>query len=267
MIILVILVITSVGVFCGLLISIANLLLPKEPELLRMAEEIADILPGMNCGACGSPGCFAYAQKIAKDPSYINKHPCMTLMHDEEKLKKIEEKLGISVERVELKAFVHCSGSSKDLFEYSGISSCKAASLISMGQKIYPYSCLGLGDCVEVCPYEAIKIDEERKIAVVDRERCIGCGLCASECPKGLIEIVPAKAFVSLAYSYEARRNIAGRQRCDNGCIHCRRCYKVCPSNAISWDEKKDLPIIDHTKCTGCYKCVEVCPSHCIVKL
>jgi len=262
-----ILTIATVGILCGGVISMANFLLPEESELLHKTEDIVDILPGMNCGACGSPGCFAYAQELAKDPSHINKYPCMTLMHDEQRLKELEKRIGISVERVERRAAIHCNGSSRDLFEYNGISSCKAASLISMGYKTCAYSCLGLGDCVEVCPYDAIKIDEEKKIVVIDRDRCIGCGLCVNECPRGLIEIVPAKAFVFLACSYEVRRNIPGRERCNNGCIHCRKCYKVCPSNAIKWDGKRDLPIIDHMMCTGCYKCVEVCPSHCIVKL
>ena len=263
----IILVITAVGSLCGAIISIVNFLLPEDSELLRKTEQIVDILPGMNCGACGSPGCFAYAQELAKDPTYINNHPCMTLMHDEQRLKELERRLGISVKRIEQKAIIHCSGNSRDLFEYNGVLSCKAASLLSLGQRSCAYSCLGFGDCVQVCPYDAIRIDEEKKVAVVDRDKCIGCGLCVNECPKGLIEIVPAEAFVFLACSYEARKNISGRERCDNGCIHCRKCYKVCPSNAITWDEKKDLPVIDHTMCTGCYKCVEVCPSHCMVKL
>lgn len=262
-----ILVITVVGIFCGAVINVVSSLLPKESKLLRKTEEIVDILPGMNCGACGSPGCFAYAQELAKDPSYINKHPCMTLMQDEQRLRKLEKKIGISVQRVEKKAAIHCNGSSMDLFRYNGILSCKAASLISAGYKTCAYSCLGLGDCVEACPYDAIRIDEKKKIAVINRDKCIGCGLCVNECPKGLIEIVPVRAYVFLACNYQARKNIPGRQRCDNGCIHCRKCYKACPSNAIRWDEKRDLPVIDHTMCTGCYKCVEVCPTHCMVKL
>ena len=40
--------------------------------------------------------------------------------------------------------------------------------------------CTGCGECVEICPMEAIK--EEDGISVIMKERCIGCGLCAGRC-------------------------------------------------------------------------------------
>jgi Fe-S-cluster-containing hydrogenase component 2 len=56
--------------------------------------------------------------------------------------------------------------------------------------------CTGCGDCVEVCPAEAIALVEGK--ARVDEESCIGCGDCADECPQNAIqpvvqgELVPA---------------------------------------------------------------------------
>ncbi|HAU32220.1 MAG: 4Fe-4S ferredoxin iron-sulfur binding domain protein [Desulfotomaculum sp. 46_80] len=40
--------------------------------------------------------------------------------------------------------------------------------------------CIGCGQCVDICPVEAIKVDND--IAVVSDE-CIECGACADECP------------------------------------------------------------------------------------
>ena len=68
---LIILILSSIGIVCGILIFLVNRFLPKEAETLRRAEEIAEQLPGMNCGACGFPGCFAYAQALAKDKDVL----------------------------------------------------------------------------------------------------------------------------------------------------------------------------------------------------
>jgi ferredoxin len=43
-----------------------------------------------------------------------------------------------------------------------------------------PDKCVGCGACVEVCPVDAIRSEDE--LAVVDREGCIGCGVYATRC-------------------------------------------------------------------------------------
>ena len=56
--------------------------------------------------------------------------------------------------------------------------------------------CDGCALCVDVCPYRAIRLEEEeadggritRKIAT-DPALCKGCGLCAATCPKGGVEV------------------------------------------------------------------------------
>lgn len=45
--------------------------------------------------------------------------------------------------------------------------------------------CAGCGLCVGVCPYDARKIDPEKKIASVIEVLCQGCGACAAICPNG----------------------------------------------------------------------------------
>jgi len=41
--------------------------------------------------------------------------------------------------------------------------------------------CTGCGECMEICPMEAI--EDVNDISQVIKERCIGCGLCVSRCP------------------------------------------------------------------------------------
>ncbi len=51
-----------------------------------------------------------------------------------------------------------------------------------------PY-CQGCGNCVAVCGYGAITLDERRKIAVVNELICRGCGNCAASCPSGAVSM------------------------------------------------------------------------------
>ena len=45
--------------------------------------------------------------------------------------------------------------------------------------------CAGCQLCIEVCPYDAIDFDEEKKIVTVNEILCQGCGACAAICPSG----------------------------------------------------------------------------------
>ncbi len=45
--------------------------------------------------------------------------------------------------------------------------------------------CAGCGICVQLCPFEAITFDEERKVAVVNSSLCKGCGTCTAACTAG----------------------------------------------------------------------------------
>lgn len=42
--------------------------------------------------------------------------------------------------------------------------------------------CTGCEACEEICPMDAVKMDEKEIIAAVNLDRCIGCGLCVTAC-------------------------------------------------------------------------------------
>ena len=46
--------------------------------------------------------------------------------------------------------------------------------------------CDGCGSCIESCPVEAIKIENDK--AVINEE-CVDCGACLSACPKEAISL------------------------------------------------------------------------------
>ena len=51
--------------------------------------------------------------------------------------------------------------------------------------KVDTEKCTGCGICVDICPVEAISLDNG--VAVVDEGTCTACGLCVNECPNGAI--------------------------------------------------------------------------------
>ena len=261
---LVVIILTGIGLICAVVIYLVTVLVPRKVQGLEKTEEIAGILPGINCGACGRPGCFAYAQALTKDASEITKSPCVFVLQDNEKLEQLEKALGVTIDTSEMnrKALIHCNGNSEVIYDYSGVGTCKAAAQLLSGYKKCPYACLGLRDCLEVCPQDAISIQPENGVAVVDPEKCTGCGLCLAECPLNLIELVPAGTKIAFLCNYAPLRDIPGREKCDAGCTHCRKCFKSCEDEAIVWNKERAIPEFDIEKCTLCHKCIEACEQN-----
>jgi Na+-translocating ferredoxin:NAD+ oxidoreductase RNF subunit RnfB len=261
-----ILILTGVGLAAAVLIYLVNVVVPHKVKGLEEIEEIAGILPGINCGACGYPGCFGYAQGLVKDANLIQKTPCGPVLQDTIALNRLGEALGMTLDASAMakKAFIHCGGNSEIISDYAGAMTCKGAAQLLRGYEKCPYACSGLGDCIQVCLQGAIFMDEEKKIVRIDQEKCNGCGLCKAECPMGLIELVPVGTKIAFLCNYEQLRDIPGREKCDNGCTHCRKCLKACTDEgvmAIEWNKVRGIPEFNQSKCTLCGKCIEVCES------
>jgi Na+-translocating ferredoxin:NAD+ oxidoreductase RNF subunit RnfB len=263
-----ILVLVIIGLVLGVFIYIANLVIPQKVKGLGKIDEISSLLPGANCGACGNPSCYGYARLLSGDPEYISKNPCSQILGDNEVLQKLEEVLGIDIDSADIarKAVVRCNGKSELIYDYSGLTTCKGAAQLLRGYKKCAYACLGLGDCVAVCPHAAISINMEKGIAVIDRVKCIGCGLCVVECPQNMIDLIPPQTKVVLLCNYQTLRDITGREKCESGCIHCRKCLNACEHDAITFNTERGIPEFDNEKCTLCRKCIEVCPSSCLAE-
>jgi electron transport complex protein RnfB len=256
---------SAVGLIAGIAIFVANRILPKEDESLQRAGELKELLPGADCGACGQPGCFAYAQALAKDVKILSENPCRILAGDEEATKKLGEYLGIDLAAAGpgSKAIIHCTGESPAIGSYNGVGTCAAAVLVGAGEKECPYACIGYGDCAAVCPTNAISIDAQKRVAFVDWEKCIGCGMCVKTCPRGLIELVDAEMPQYLGCNYRAAKDVAGRKKCSVGCLHCRICVRSSEGGETEWDDEKDLPRFVGVPAPAA---IEKCPRKIILK-
>ncbi len=55
-----------------------------------------------------------------------------------------------------------------------------------MAVKVDLEKCDGCGTCVDICPVEAIKVNDKAKI---DEDECVGCGACVDECPQEALKL------------------------------------------------------------------------------
>ena len=130
------------------------------------------------------------------------------------------------------------------------------ASQVFGGPKECIYGCVGYGDCVAVCEYDAISISNG--IARINPSACKACKMCVKTCPKGIIEMLPLEQTQAAVLCKNHDKGAQTRKECSTGCIGCMKCVKACESGAITID--KFCAKVDFDKCTGCGKCHEQCP-------
>lgn len=253
-ILIAILVLGSLGLLFGIGLAAASkkLAVQVNPKL----EEVSHLLPGANCGACGNPGCFGFAESLLAGKSKLES--CRVC--SEEIKEKIAQILGLALEKQTKKiATLHCNGGLKvkDKYLYDGVDDCIAANLVLGGQKLCVYACLGFGTCVKACPFGAISMSAA-KLPVVDKVKCRSCNKCVLVCPKKLFSLVSVTHTVYVACSsHDLGRDV--KSVCPVGCIACKICEKTCRFDAIHVVD--NLAVIDYHKCTSCKECVSVCPA------
>ncbi len=226
-------------------------------------EAILGELPGNNCGGCGYAGCSGLAAAIVKGEAPVNQCP----VGGAPVAAKIGDIMGVKAEEgVRKVAYVKCSGTcekAKTFYEYTGVEDCGYMAYVpGGGPKACKYGCLGFGNCVKACPFDAIHVIDG--IAVVDKEACKACGKCIEACPRNMIEFIPYDASFAVACSSKDKGKDV-MQVCTTGCIGCQLCVKQCQFDAITVTD--NIAHIDQDKCTGCGACAAKCPKKVILPL
>jgi len=260
-IILAIAAVTVIGLICAVILAIASKVMAVPVN--ETYAKVRECLPGANCGACGYAGCDGYADALA---SGMTDQVNLCVPGGNSVAKQVGAVLGVDAGEVTPKvAVIHCSGNCDSTglrTDYQGIHSCAAAMLMYGGNGNCVFGCIGYGDCMSVCPQNAICI--ERGIAHVDQRVCEGCGQCAKKCPKNLITI-EERTISTVVSCHNQDKGALTRKVCSSGCIGCFKCVKTCPEHAITVENF--LARIDYTKCKNCGECAKVCTTGCIINV
>ena len=229
---------------------------------------VEEALPAANCGGCGYPGCRNFAEALvgqAMKDGNLEGLNCPVGGADV--MKTVAAILNLEADEVDpLIAVVRCNGSRANApakVNYDGPATCAFAHNLYSGESGCPYGCLGLGDCVASCKFDAIHMDPETGLPVVN-DKCIACGACVKACPRGIIELRAKGKKDKRIYVCCINEEKGGpaRKNCSVACIGCGKCVQVCPFEAITLEN--NLAYIDFEKCKLCRKCVPVCPTDAI---
>jgi len=232
---------TGIGLVFAIILAVAYrfLKVQEDPRI----EETEDLLPGSNCGACGQPGCHAFAEQLVQGTVPPSK--CTVASPDS--IDSVAELLDVDPGQQEKHvARLHCAGGKGQAYqiaEYQGFDSCLAAAVVSGGGKGCSWGCFGLGDCQKVCTFKAITTNTNG-LPVVDIDKCTACGDCVDACPRDLFELVPLNQNLFV----QCKAPLAGEMAvalCFTACDACERCVADAAPGLIHMHD--NLPVVDYS--------------------
>ncbi len=231
-------------------------------------DEIQAVLPAANCGGCGFAGCRNMAEALVKADTFeglncpVGGAPVMA---------EAARILGKTAPVVDpTVAVLLCNGSPEyrpRTSEYNGASDCRITNNLYIGETDCSYGCLGHGDCVRACAFDAMYMDKAAGLPVIIDDNCVSCGACVKACPRHIIELrkkarKDRKIYVACS---NCDKGGPARRACKVACIACSKCFNVCEFDAITIEN--NLAYIDALKCTFCRKCFPECPTNSIIEL
>lgn len=254
----------------GIILALILFVIARQFKVIEdpRIDEVEEVLPGANCGGCGYPGCRGFADVCVKADDLTGLfcpaggNDCMS---------SVAEILGLeAVAKDPEVAVVRCSGSLQQRARaniYDSVTTCAGSALLYSGDTGCQYGCLGFGDCVQVCNFDAVYINKLTGLPVIEDDKCTSCGACVTACPKNIIELRKKNRKDRKIYVSCINRDKGGiaKKSCSVACTGCTLCEKECKFEAITIENF--LSYIDGDKCKLCRKCAPVCPTGAILEI
>ena len=237
-----VLIVGGVGLTFGLLIALANKRFKvwEDPRI----DMVAALLPGNNCGACGLPGCRAFAEKAVAGAIA----PAQCTVSSPEARADIAAYLGVDVgQATQRVARLLCAGGrdvAPERADYLGLPTCKAAAAVAGGGKGCVWGCLGLADCAVACTFDAIRMNAVG-LPIVAPGRCTACGDCVEACPKDLFVLMPIEHKL-LVQCKSLLEGDAAERLCRVACTACGKCALDAAPGVIAMTN--GLAVVDYAK-------------------
>jgi Na+-translocating ferredoxin:NAD+ oxidoreductase subunit B len=231
----------GVGLTFGALIALAQkkLRVYEDPRI----DDVVELLPGANCGACGFAGCRAFAEAAVNGA--VEPATCTVMGPD--MVDDVAAYLGVDAGQANRRvARLLCAGGSDVAprkADYYGIDSCAAAVSVGGGGKGCAWGCVGHGDCAVSCTFDAIAMNAF-ELPVVDIEKCTACGDCVDACPLGLFTIMPLDDHL-IVQCRNLLNGDAATDVCTVACNACGRCVQDAAAGLI--EIRRGLAVIDYT--------------------
>jgi len=233
-------ILSGLGLFFGVGLAVASrfLRVDEDPRL----EMLEQMLPGSNCGACGEAGCRAFAETLVSGA----RAPSACTVGSPGDIESVAVFLGVDPGQQEKRvARLHCAGGlglARQIAEYEGYETCRAAHLVGGGGKGCAWGCLGLDDCMVACTFDAIAMNDQ-KLPVVDVEKCTACDDCVEVCPRDLFDIMP----LSHSLIVQCKAPLEGEEAlyvCQVACDACGKCAQDAAPGLIVMEN--NLPVVNY---------------------
>ena len=206
--------------------------------------KVNDALPGANCGACGKAGCYDFATNLVEGKAEVNGCP----VGGNETARLLAEIMGVEAnDTIKYYPRILCKGGISEaatkMTGYYGPLSCTSMDMVSGGDKLCFYGCLGGGDCVEACPFDALFMNDDGIPELIEAN-CTGCTMCVQACPRDIIEMHPADRNV-FVFCKNHDNPKQSKNVCSVSCMGCGICARPSEGGIVM---ENDLAVINYDK-------------------